>query len=214
MICSVEVKNESAGFSWEGTVDPQGQVTEASGGGTGTEVIGWYGYIVGLTPEEGQFDDYLVLMPEGAGEVGVEGIDEAVQAQIVALRDAEEPGKYASFWGTLTCDVVDYGGCQLLATKLRVDGPGPFFEPDEVDGWVGTIASVENWAPGMYEDYFVLEGDFAVRFGVDGDSEQLDDQIESLRDSGTKVRISGQIECGVPDVNAAHIVVMQIDVVG
>ncbi|TET53520.1 MAG: hypothetical protein E3J64_03455 [Anaerolineales bacterium] len=216
VIYTVVVENDSTGFDWEGTVDPAGQVTETSG--AGIEAIGWYGYVVGLAAAESQFDDYLVLSPESVGQVGIEGADADVQAQIVALRDVEEPGKYAHFWGTLTCDVLDYGGCQLLVAKLRVDGPAPDPGPDldVVDGWEGTIESVEGWEPGLYEDYFVLAGDLGIRYGIDGmfagATEDLNDEIEALRDSGTTVRIWGQLRSGVPDYNASQIAVERMEV--
>jgi hypothetical protein len=212
VIYTVVVQNESGGFSWEGTVDPAGQVTEATGE-SGMDVVGWYGYVVGLTAEGGQFDDYVVLMPEGTGEFGIEGADETSQAAIVALRDAEEPGKHAHLWGTLTCGVPDYGGCQLLVSRLRVDGPGPFFDPDPVEGWVGRIESVEGWEPGLYEQYFVLDGEPSIRYGIDGTLAGLNDEIEALRDSGTAVRIWGILRCGVPDYNASQIAVERIETV-
>jgi hypothetical protein len=211
VIYTVVAANGTTGFRWQGTVDPSGQVTEGTSGGT--EAIGWYGYVVSVAPEEGRFDDYLVLMPEGTGELGIEGLDEVVEAQIVSLRDVEDPGKHAHFWGTLTCGVQDYGGCRLLVTKLRVDGPGPFFDPDVVDGWLGRIESVENWEPGLYEQYFVLDGDPSIRYGINGTLGGLNEEIEALRDSGTAVHIWGELTCGVPDYNASQIAVERMETV-
>ena len=89
-------------------------------------VVGWYGQISSL-PAGGAYDDYVALVPEGAGEFGVTGADEAVNAQIIALRDKEEPGKYAHFWGTLICGVDDYNGCRLVVERLRIDGQRRLF---------------------------------------------------------------------------------------
>jgi hypothetical protein len=67
----------------------------------------------------------------------VVGADEAIEAEIEGLRDS---GIYAYFWGTLNCAVDDYGGCRLVVTRLRPEGPeGPFFDPDPVEGWTGSI---------------------------------------------------------------------------
>jgi len=129
-------------------------------------VVAWYGYVAS-TPDGAQFDDYLVLEPEGTGEIGLEGANAEIEAGIIALRDKEAPGKYVHFWGVLTCDVLDYGGCQLLVTRLRPDdGPGPFFNPDPVEGWEGTVY---NGPPGPRsggDDYFALVGDFNVQYGI------------------------------------------------
>ncbi|MCK4962434.1 MAG: hypothetical protein KAS19_08100, partial [Anaerolineales bacterium] len=66
----------------------------------GIPVVGWLGYVVS-EPEGAQFDDHVIILPEGeVGEFGIEGADGSIEAEIVALRDHEEPGKYANFWGT------------------------------------------------------------------------------------------------------------------
>jgi hypothetical protein len=219
-VYQVAVVNTSLGFEWAGEVNAQGQVTEqyvAGAGGTGggdqgelpaavsgEPAIAWYGYVVS-TPDGAQYDDYLVLMPEGIGEIGIEGADEAVRTQIAALRDHPEPGKYAHFWGTVTCDVIDYGGCQLLVTRLRVDGPGRFFDPDPVEGWEGTIVSGPEGPRSGGDDYFVLSGDFPVAYGIDSTDPGLAGAIEILRDSGTTVRVWGQLSAGVMDWNGTQI---------
>jgi hypothetical protein len=118
VIYHIEVVNEGSPFRWEGEVDASGIVTEISSTGGGVPVVGWLGYVVN-TAQGAQFDDYVVFMPEGVGEFGIEGVDESVNAIINDLRDKDEPGKYAHFWGMLNCDVLDYGGCQLLVTRIR-----------------------------------------------------------------------------------------------
>jgi hypothetical protein len=210
-IYQVVVSKEGTDFRWEGEVDAAGQVTEISASDARLPVVAWYGYVAG-TPEGAQFDDYLVLMPEGVGEIGVEGADEAVEAQIVALRDRGEPGKYANFWGTLTCDVLDYGGCQLLVTRLRIDGPGPFFPSDPVEGWEGTIISGPLGPRSGGDDYFLLAAGFPVQYGIDSLDPALRSQLESLRDTGTVIRVWGQLSAGVMDWNATQIQVTRLEV--
>jgi putative hemolysin len=188
-------------------------VTELSLGSTPSLVVAWYGYVAS-TPEGGQFDDYLVLLPEEARRaVGIEGADEAVEAEIVALRDREEPGKYAHFWGTLNCDVPDYAGCQVRVTRLRVDGPGPFFEPDPVDGWEGTIASGPVGPRSGGDDYLVVLVDgIPIEYGIDSTEAAIAAQIESLRDTGAVVRVWGQLSAGVIDWNGTQIQVDRLEV--
>jgi putative hemolysin len=214
-IYQVVVNNENTGFRWEGEVDATGQVTEISVSGVRLPAVAWYGYVAS-TPEGAQFDDYLVLLPEEARRaVGIEGTDEAIEAQIVALRDKGEPGKYAHFWGTLNCDVIDYSGCQLLVTRLRVDGPGPFFDPDPVNGWQGTIVSAPypDGPRSGGDDYLeVLVGGIPIAYGIDSADATLTAQIEALRDTGTIVRVWGQVSAGVIDWNGTQILVERLEI--
>jgi hypothetical protein len=155
-----------------------------------------------------------VLLPEEARRaVGIEGADEAVEAEIVALRDQEEPGKYAHFWGTLNCDVPDYAGCQVRVTRLRVDGPGPFFEPDPVEGWEGTIISGPPGPRSGGDDTLVVLVDgIPTEYGIDSADATLAAQIESLRDTGTIVRVWGQVSAGVIDWNGTQIQVDRLEI--
>jgi putative hemolysin len=177
----------------------------------GTKAVGWYGYVISL-PAGSQYDDCLVLEPEGVGEIGIAGVDEGIEAQIVALRDQEEPGKYAHFWGTLACGVPDYGGCQLVVTRLRVDGPGEFFEPDPVEGWDGVV--VREPPLSQYDDHFVLSGDFLVFYGINSTDPAIAAQLEELRNTMTPIRIWGEVACGVMDVNGCTIDVTRIEITG
>jgi putative hemolysin len=186
----------------------QAQLAEAP---EGAEAVGWYGYVVSLPPGS-QYDDYLVLAPEGVGEVGITSADEGIEAQIVDLRDQEEPGKYAHFWGALACDVPDYNGCQLVVTRLRVDGPGEFFDPDPVGGWDGVV--VREPPLSQYDDHFVLSGDFLVFYGIGSTDPAIAAQLKELCNTMTPIRIWGEVTCGVMDVNGCTIDVARVEVTG
>jgi hypothetical protein len=205
VIYQVVVVNQTTGFRWEGEVDAAGQVTETRG----QPVVGWLGHVVS-TPDGAQYDDYLVLQPEGVSEIGVEGIDEAIEAEIVALRDKEEPGKYAHFWGTLVCDVPDYGGCQLLVTRLRYGQT--FTDPELIEAWEGVIIS--NPPGAQFDDYFLLAGDFPVGYGIDSLDPTVAAQLEGLRDTGITARVWGQLRTGVPDAYGSQIEVTRVEGVG
>jgi putative hemolysin len=181
-------------------------------------VVGWFGYVMSL-PDGAQFDDKLVLHPAGAGAVGISGATDAIEAEIMALRDKTDPGKNAHFWGRLVCGVPDVSGCQLKVERLRVDGPGEFFEPDTVAGWEGSIAGLSYDEPGapQPDDAFIPVGDYPVQYGIDSAMSEetgerdLADVIASLRDSGRMVRIWGEMTCGVPDAGGCHIEVHRIE---
>jgi len=202
IVYQVVVANQITAFRWEGEVDASGEVTEQLAPTGEQPVVGWLGHVVSL-PDGSQFDDYLVLA-QGAGEVGLTGADADVEAEIVALRDKEEPGKYAHFWGALTCDMADYGDCQLVVTRLDPGTPpGPRFDPDPVEGWQGRVFSIPGMA--QFDDYFVLDGPFPVQFGIRGADEALQAQLEDLRDTSATIRIWGEIQCAIPDTMGCSI---------
>jgi hypothetical protein len=210
VVYKIVVANQTSGFQWEGEMDAAGRVTETAAPAKGQPVVCWYGRVVSL-PEGAQFDDYLALQPEGAGEIGVEGANTEIEAAIKGLRDKEEPWNYAHFWGTLACDVLDYGGCQLLVTRLRPEGPeGPFFDPDPVEGWEGTIVS--NLPDAQFDDYFVVAGGFPVGYGIDSTDPELASHLESLRDTQTTIRIWGQVTCPAIDSFGTHIAATRIEI--
>lgn len=202
-----------------GQADP-GQEEEAATAQTSAiPVVGWMGF-VRSTPSGAQYDDYVVVLPEDeVGQFGIESQDDMVRGQIEALRDQEQPGKYAHFWGSLECGVMDYGGCQLLVERLRVDGPGPFFEPDQVTSWQGNLVGFSYDEPGapQPDDAFILDGDYPVQYGIDSaiaaDSGERDlvVPIEAFRDSGEMIKIWGELNCGVPDAGGCLIEVYRIE---
>ena len=164
----------------------------------------WYGR-VDSTPEDSAIDRYLVLLPEEARRaVGLTGADEAIEAEIEALRDT---GIYAHFWGMLNCDL----GCQLVVTRLRPEGPeGPFFDPDPVEGWEGTV--VGNPPDAQFDDYFILARGIPVRYGIDSVDPTIAGQLESLRDTGSIIRVWGQVTCPAIDFYGTHIQVTRLEV--
>jgi putative hemolysin len=176
-------------------------------------VVAWVGHIAS-TPAGSQYDDFISLMPAGAGEVGISGATPEIKAQIVALRDGSGVEEFPMVWGSLTCDVPDYGGCQLLVNELRF---GQFLaEPTSVDGWQGSVAcSHFNSSPSnLCGNAFVLEGDFPVWYGLWSADPELLAQIETLRDTGKTIKVWGQLLAGVPDINGTQIQVDRIEIAG
>jgi hypothetical protein len=171
-------------------------------------VVGWYGS-VHSAPAGSGYDDYLSVLPEGAAEVGLVGQSPADEAAIAELRDKEPPNKYAHFWGTLRCGEDDYGSCRLYVTHMRPDGPGPMLNPDPVEGWEGTV--VTSSAMAQVDDAFVLAGDYPVQYGVWSEDPDLAARLEGYRNSGTAIRVWGQVLCGVPDANGCQIQVSRLE---
>jgi hypothetical protein len=64
-----------------------------------------------------------------------------------------------------------------------------------------------------------LQGDYPVRYGISSYIAEngfliYKEELESLRDTGRTIRVSGQLICGVPDVNGCQIQVSQLEVDG
>lgn len=74
--------------------------------------VAWQGRIASM-PEGSQYDDVLLLNPEGTGEYGLAGATPEIEAEIRTLRDGEGPQENVHLWGTFTCGVDDVNGCQL-----------------------------------------------------------------------------------------------------
>lgn len=211
----VQITNLPLGFTWAGTVDPLGRITETQSPlpvdepvppvETSIKATAWFGHVESL-PAGAQWDDKLVF-GNAAGEVGIEGATPEIQAQIVALRDQPEPGKYANFWGTLYCGVPDYAGCQFVVEQIRVGATSTGEEA--VDAWQGTLVS--NPPGSQFDDYFVLAGDYPVPFGMHSMDPALQAQLESLRDSGQSFKVWGSLRTGVPDAYGSQIQVEQIE---
>jgi len=96
--------------------------TDASGGymppGTAEEISDWWGVIKSTEPGA-QYDDYFER--QDLGQIiyfGIDSMDPAVQAQIIALRDS---GKIVHLYGTLFSNVPDYNGSQIQVDRIEVE---------------------------------------------------------------------------------------------
>ena len=128
-----EASNDSTGGSIPGSVTPSGavEVTKASGGntegnasggymppGTSEEIADWWGVIKSTAPGA-QYDDYFERQDLGQNFIyfGIDSMDPAVQAQIVALRNS---GRIVHLYGTLFSNVPDYNGSQIQVDRIEV----------------------------------------------------------------------------------------------
>jgi hypothetical protein len=66
----------------------------------------------------------------------------------------------------------------------------------------------------QFDDYLILSGDFTVGYGMNSLDADLEAQLESLRDTGTVVRVSGELRTGVPDAFGSQIQVDRLEIVG
>lgn len=201
----------------EPSVPPQ-QATEPpapAAPASGQPVVAWLGHIASLSPGS-RYDDYFSLgclpsaMPAGSGEIGLAGANTEIEEQIKLLRDRQGVGEYVHVWGTLTCGTDDYGGCRITVTRLRYGQI--LFDPDPVEGWEGTLTA--GTFNGGASKVFVLNGDFPVWYSIDSNDTAIRDQLASLQDTHTVVRVWGELMNGVPDVNGTRIQVTRVEVVG
>jgi putative hemolysin len=94
----------------------------ASGGymppGSSEPLNDWWG-VIKSTPPGTQYDDYFERQDLGGPiNFGIDSLDPAVQAQVVALRDS---GKIVHLYGTLFSNVPDYNGSQVQVDRLEVE---------------------------------------------------------------------------------------------
>ncbi len=168
-----------------------------------TSAIAWYGDVI--SAPEGEGGGAILVLAFDVGEIALVGADPAVDAQIYELRDKEAPGSEAHFWGQVACEGKVLASCQLVVDYLRPAGPGTTFDPQPVEGWEGVIY---NGPPGPRsggDDYFALSGAFHIQYGIWAFDENLRSELESLRDTGTVIKIWGQVLAGTLDWGGAQI---------
>lgn len=167
------------------------------------QVQGWMGRVV--TSDVAEIDDYLLLSSEMAASFGLVGMNAEIDVQIEELRDAGEPGRYANFWGVLSCGVADYNGCQLVVERIR---SGIEITDAEDVSFTGMLKS--NPEGSQFQHFFELSGVYPIGFGIasfidtNGDP-VYKEEIEDRVDSGQLIEVVGEMICGVPDVNACQI---------
>jgi hypothetical protein len=171
------------------------------------EVTAWLGHIASL-PEGSQYDDFVILSPEGTGEFGLTGATEAIEAEIRDLRDADGPTEYVHLWGALSCGVQDYNNCQLIVDRTQY---GANHSEENITSWVGTIKSSTFNSGTSY--VFELGGRFPMWYSIfASQDESLKAEIENLRDTRALVKVSGLLMVGIPDVNGTRIEVSTLEI--
>jgi len=206
-IYTIELFNSTSGFHWAGQVDAQGNVREMYGSASEITVVAWAGRIERLAEGAGP-NDYFVLIPDGVGAVGIQGIDEGLEERINLAASSND---YVHVWGKLTCGVDDFNNCCITVERLRWGTE--MTEAETIEGWEGVIYSGPPEPRSGGDDYFALVGEFPVQFGLWAMDEALRLELEGLRDSQTVVRIWGEITAGIPDWNGVQISVNRYEIV-
>ena len=138
------------------------------------------------------------------------GIDAATEAEIEQLRTSGAP---AHFWGEITCGVADYNGCQVTVTRILPEGEAS--SPELPGSWAGRYFFGAGL--GEFDDCLILAGPFGVRYGLEAANEEVQTALEELRKIDKLVgpvpdiRIWGEMQCGVPDVNGCRIAVEHLE---
>lgn len=181
---------------------------EVSGLPNASSVVAWYGHIASL-PDTDPYDDKVVLSPAGTGEFGIKGSTPELEDEIRSLHDASGSNEFVHLWGTLYCNVSDYNTCQLMVERLEYPGLYPG-ESESVQGWVGTIQRQPTGDSNRFA--FRRSEGVPVLYGISGGSDSvLQEQINALSDSGTLVKVWGDLWVGVQDINNTRIEARQLD---
>ncbi|MFO7695531.1 MAG: DUF333 domain-containing protein [Anaerolineae bacterium] len=178
-----------------------------------TEAVdGWWGIIVS-NGAGAQFDDCFERRDLGQPILfGIDALDPAVKAQIVALRNS---GKNVHLYGTLLSNVPDCNGSQIQVERLEVtDAAAGYMPPgtaEEFADWWGVIVSTPAGA--QFDDAFERRDlGQVLLFGIDSLDPAVQVQIMSLRDTGKIVRLWGTLLSNVPDVNGSQVQVERLKV--
>jgi hypothetical protein len=186
-----------------------------------TTAVAWYGTVHSV-PGTAEGTDYvklwhLAIWPKLGHAVGLTGADPAIDAEIDRLRDQDIK---ATFWGSLTCNVADYGACQLLVKRISADDGGPQVEADKVEGWSGRVGRLP--AQPVSQNallYFVLDGPVVVLYGINSDETALQAELARLADEpaveqgGGDIRIWGELHAKVQPVTGTVINVDRLEYV-
>ncbi len=179
--------------------------------GTSEKIAAWWGVIKSTEPGA-QYDDYFERQDLGQQFIyfGIDSMDPAVQAQIVALRDS---GRIVNLYGTLLSNVPDYNGSQIQVDRIEEQASGGYMPPgttEEIADWRGVIKSTEPGA--QYDDYFELwTNGQIIYFGIDSMDPVVQAQIVALRNSGRIVHLYGTLFSNVPDYNGSQVQVDRIE---
>lgn len=169
--------------------------------------VAWLGHIASM-PEGSQFDDMVILNPEGTGEYGIAGATPEIEAEIRDLRDGEGPQMNVNLWGTFSCGVDDVNDCQLVVDRLQY---GAQMTEEEISNWTGTIQGFDFNMGSSYG--FILDAQIPMAYGIYASQDpEIQAEIERLRDTGTLVQVSGKLLVGFPDVNSTRIEVSSLQV--
>jgi hypothetical protein len=177
-------------------------------------VLAWPGYLYALPAGE-KYDDavgFLSTASKPVAYAGVKGASPEIESQLVALRDVNE---VIHFWGRLECPVDDYQGCQLYVTRLR--SGTALTSPEPFEGWAGVLVCGPglNGVPGACGTTLFILGNekFPIAYDTWAPEPALQEQLKTLRDTHTQVRLWGNITAGVIASNGVQIEVTRLEVV-
>jgi hypothetical protein len=197
-------------LSWQGEVDAVGRITSSTADQGPLPVVAWLGHIASL-PAGTAEEDVFILEPQVGEEFGIRGADSSLEAEITSLRDAEGQGEFINVWGSLDCSGEGFSGCMLTVTRLLYGASSE--SVDEVDGWEGVIYSGSPVPGSGGDDYFALLGPYPVQYGIWSRDEVVLAGLEAQRDTGSVIRVYGQMMSGVPDWNNTQIQVDRFEAV-
>ncbi len=158
----------------------------------------WIGVVIG-TSITGQPDDCFQLTEAGGTCVGIEGRDDAIKQQLVALRDT---GSAVHIWGLLHTGVADASNVQIEVTRL---------EPASLDVDAECIGTVIAADMGDADDYLQLADQNGSRIGIEGGNADIAGQIETARDSGAAIHVWGTLHRISPDYNGIQMYVTRLE---
>jgi hypothetical protein len=134
----------------------------------------------------------------------------------VGMTSPSKEGEHFGYW-MLRSDDGEIFGLGENANKsfwinIQVDDPGSSTPPPEkISTWEGYIWGTEHGA--QFDDYFErTDLGQTLFFGIESLDAEIQEMIETLRDSGKKVRLEGTLYSNVIDYNGSQIWITQIEI--
>lgn len=208
---SVTVTNQAQDFVWEGVVTTIGQVrpggvsvepTPTTAARSTTIVDRWRGTIHYLC-RLAEFDNYFER--EDGERYGIVGVSQDTEFLVMQYGCQ---GTAVEVWGRLT-SAPDYRGRQIVVERIQ-PAALPSGTPERqrpVEGLLGRIYPLGAMA--QFDDYF--ESLVGERYGIAGNTPELEERITALRQSGALVSVWGTLYVDAADYEGRQILVERID---
>lgn len=180
-----------------------------------TQVVAWHGTIHSVPGSEAGFDYFkswhLNIWPKFGPAVGINGSEPSINDEIERLRDTDVK---ATIWGLLSCGIGDYGGCQLLVTRISANDGGPSYDPEPVEGWEGTVGRLPA-QPGSDSDvlYFALAGHIPVLYSITSTDPVILGKLERLPEEDATARVWGTLASKAQPITGSLIEVERLETV-
>lgn len=152
-----------------------------------------------------------VYCEQNGNKLEIHTADDGSQSGVCVFPDGSTCDEWAYFHGE--CGMKTQVNPKFSQTaEPTSNASGGYMQPgtsEQIEDWWGVIKSTPPGA--QYDDYFERQDlDGSIYFGIDSLDQEVEAQIQALRDGGKIVHIYGTLFSNVPDYNGSQIQVDRI----